>query len=85
MIPARRVSQIPEDIVVVAASFGPSPKQEYYRHFVRGVPVQWLNLSVDKYRWVIFPDGRVQLVNETNIRSVKINNHGVLNAPAREA
>lgn len=72
MSSVRQISQIPEDKLALVAVFGPSAKQLYWRHSVRGVPVQWCEITNGKLRLCIFPDGNEQWVNEQNIRSVKI-------------
>lgn len=87
----KRVSQIKEDILVLAAVWGPSPQQRYFTHTVRGVPVQVLTISkLDErnvsYRQVVFPGHHVQWVNEGNIRSRKIKPMGVIvDEPTKKA
>jgi hypothetical protein len=77
-----RISQIPEDIYVIAASYGPSPKERVIHHTERGVAVQTLRIhKIEKgrhYRECVFPDGRVMWVNEGNIRSHRVPDTGVL-------
>lgn len=68
----KRISLIPEDVSAIVASYGPHPKQMYYRHYVRRVSVQWTPLVDGKLRLCIFPNGSEQWVNEQNIHSVKM-------------
>lgn len=54
---------------------------EFHQCSVRGVPVDKLDKgNSDKrsirYAWCRFPDGRVMLVNEGNIRIKKVSRHG---------
>lgn len=79
----RQISQIPGDVLVLVAVFGPSPRQRYWHHTVRGVPVQWTELTNGKLRLCIFPDGNEQWVNEQNVRSVKMSTRptGEVNVP----
>lgn len=75
---AQRVSQIPEDVVVVAGSFGTLVKDEFFEHTVRGVPVcpmesnKYVDTRGVAYQWCVFPDNRVMLVNAGNIIRRKV-------------
>jgi hypothetical protein len=77
------MSQIPEDVCVIAGSFGPSIKDERTEYTVRGVPVSPVRVDpyVDEkgrhYWWCVFPDYRVMLVNAGNIRERKIGKYDV--------
>lgn len=76
------ISQIEGDIYVIAASYGPSPKERVIKHTVRGVAVQTLRIHKIEnnrhYRECVFPDGRCMWVNEGNIRSHRVPDTGVL-------
>jgi hypothetical protein len=75
--PPIRISQIPEDIAVIVVRFEPAYKDTTHCFFVRNVPVSRTSIVEEAggrlYRWCVFPDGRVMLVNEGNIRSKKLN------------
>ena len=68
-----------ESNVVIVASYGPSMWDRTHHCTVRGVPVHKLrhgNSTDDRgvaYCRCVFPDGRVMLVNEGNIRVKKLN------------
>lgn len=70
---AGKISQIEDDVWVVQASWGPSARDEVMEFTVRGVKVcpVYVDPYVDpqgrSYRWCVFPDRRVMLVNEGNI------------------
>ena len=74
--PPIRLSQIPEDISVIVASWGPPYKNTTHAYFVRHVPVARTTITEEHggrlYRYCEFPDHRVMLVNEGNIRSKKL-------------
>ena len=61
------------DIAVIVAQWGPSFKDATHDFFVRGVRISRTTITEESngrlYRWCVFPDGRVMLVNEGNIRS----------------
>ena len=71
------MSALPDDVCVIAGSFGAAPGTENMEYRVRGVLVAPLRLDPFKdsagrvYRWCQFPDQRVMLVNEGNILSRK--------------
>lgn len=75
---AQRISQIPEDIWVVVASWGPLIRDEFYEYTVRGVVVNPLESDrrADSrgvvYRWCIFPGNRKMLVNEGNLHRRRV-------------
>lgn len=83
---AMRVSQIPEDVVVVAGSFGPLSRDEHHTFTVRGVPVCPLesNKFTDHrgvaYQWCVFPDYRIMLVNAGNIIRRKVGKYDAIKA-----
>lgn len=74
---AGKISNIQDDCWVVMASWGPSARDEVMEYTVRGVKVApvYVDPYVDpqgrSYRWCVFPDYRVMLVNEGNILSRK--------------
>jgi hypothetical protein len=73
---AHRVSAIKDDVVVCAAVWAPH-RAAHVEYSVRGVPVAPTERThVDQqgrsYRWCVFPDYRVMLVNEGNIRERKV-------------
>jgi hypothetical protein len=74
--PPIRISRIEEDISVVVAQWGPAYKDTTHAFFVRNVPVSRTTITEEHggrlYRWCVFPDFRVMLVNEGNIRSKKL-------------
>lgn len=60
----------------IRATWGPSIWAQWHACFVRNVPVEKITSGeVDtrgiSYAWCRFPDGRVMLVNEGNIRVIK--------------
>lgn len=58
------------------ASYGPSPWVQQHRTEVRGVAVDKLSVREgDKHVWCRFPDERVMIVAETNIKVVKRSKH----------
>lgn len=65
------------DIGVIVASWGPLVKDQTHAFFVRGVPVSRTSVTQEAggrlYRWCIFPDYRVMLVNEGNLTSRRLN------------
>ncbi len=65
------------DIAVIVAQWGPAFKDTTHNYFVRSVQVSRTTITEESggrlYRWCLFPDGRVMLVNEGNIRSKRIN------------
>lgn len=68
----------------IRAVWGPKTWDRFRYATVRGVSVQQCSETVvdDRnvcYRWCQFPDGRVMLVNEGNIRihKVKANGHAI--------
>jgi hypothetical protein len=71
---AWRASQVKEDFCVIAASYGPTSKEEVTTYTVRGVVVSPVHVAqiIDRqgraYGWYVFPTGAVQLVNEGNVR-----------------
>lgn len=70
-----RYSYQPVDI---RASWGPTQWQQKHYCSVRGVPVTKLQARdgiPDGYSWCMFPDYRVMLVAEKNIKAVRINKH----------
>jgi hypothetical protein len=77
--PIIRISQItgPDgpDIATIVAIWGPMQGDRDRDYSVRGVPVsRWSITEQHKgqsYRWCLFPDYRVMLVNESNITSRK--------------
>lgn len=75
--PPIRISQIPEDIAVLVARWGPAYKDTTHVFFVRNVQVGRTTITEEHggrlYRYCQFPDGRVMLVNEGNIRSKRMN------------
>lgn len=79
----RRISQIKEDDLILAASYGPLHREQHYHHTVRGVTVEItrqtkLDIRNVSYRLCIFPGFRLQWVNEGNIRSRKLARTGAL-------
>lgn len=64
------------DIAVIVAVWGPLHSDKTHEYFVRKVPVCRTSITeLDngrRYRWCMFPDGRVMKVNEGNISSRKI-------------
>jgi hypothetical protein len=74
--PPIRISQIPEDIAVIVAQWGPAYKDTTHVFFVRNVQVARTTITEEidgrLYRWCVFPDNRVLLVNEGNIRSKRM-------------
>lgn len=80
---ARRVSAIKDDIVVCVAIWGPPHRTADHEYSVRGVPVSpTMQTVVDEkgrsYRWCVFPDHRVMLVNEGNIRERKVGKYDAI-------
>jgi hypothetical protein len=76
--PLIRISQIEDDVAAIVTVWGPLHKDTTHNHFVRGVPVSRTSITEESngrmYRWCVFPDFRVMLVNEGNIiakRAVK--------------
>ncbi len=79
--PVIRRSQIgagtPEaDIGVVVAQWRSAHKDDTHRFFCRGVPISRTGITQEAggrlYRWCVFPDFRVMLVNEGNITSRRL-------------
>lgn len=74
--PPIRISQIKEDIAVIMVQWGPAYKDTTHVFFVRNVPVSRTTITEEidgrLYRWCVFPDYRVMLVNEGNIRSKRM-------------
>lgn len=67
----------------IAASYGPSPWVQQHRCMVRGVRVCKLAIREgDNHVWCLFPDGRVMLVAEKNIRATKLSKGAQLNVAA---
>jgi hypothetical protein len=87
----RCISLVKEDVLVLAASYGPLPREEFFHHTVRGVTVEITRQTkVDdrnvSYRLCVFPGFRLQWVNEGNIRSRKLARTGVIaDEPASKA
>lgn len=58
--------------VDIRASYGPSPWVQQHYCTVRGVRVCKLALREgDNHVWCLFPDGRVMIVAEKNIKAFK--------------
>jgi hypothetical protein len=61
-----------EPEVNIAVSYGPSPWVQQHQCRVRGVLVDKLAIREgDDHVWCLFPDGRVMIVAERNIRASK--------------
>jgi hypothetical protein len=81
--PPLRYSQIPEDIGVIVAQWGPAYKDTTHEYFVRGVRISRTTITEEKdgrlYRWCLFHDGsgRTMLVNEGNIRAKKLSRFAI--------
>ena len=80
---ARRVSALKDDIVVCAAVWGPPHRAAHVTYFVRGVEVAptgqtYQDQQGRSYRWCVFPDYRVMLVNEGNIRERKVGKYDAI-------
>jgi hypothetical protein len=75
--PPTRISAIKGDISVIWASWGPAYKDTTHAFYVRHKPVARTTITEEHggrlYRWCVFPDYRVMLVNEGNIRSKRLN------------
>ena len=75
--PPIRISKIDGDISVIVAQWGPAFKDTTHAFFVRNMPVSRTTITETHgerlYRWCMFTDGRVMLVNEGNIRSKRLN------------
>lgn len=64
----------------IRVTWGSSQWARHHQCSVRGVPVEKAAMGlIDKrsicYAWCMFPDGRVMLVNEGNIRIKKVSRH----------
>lgn len=59
----------------IRASYGPTPWQQQHDTFVRGVRVSKLSVREGGWVWCVFPDFRVMLVRETNIRAIKLSKY----------
>lgn len=74
--PPIRTSQIDGDVSVIVAQWGPPFKDSTHDYFVRGTRVSKTNIKEESngrlYRWCLFPDGAVQLVNEGNIYGKRV-------------
>jgi hypothetical protein len=77
----RKVYGFPASLVAseqefdIRASYGPTPWQKMHVCSVRGVPVDKLVTQVEGisgYCWCRFPDGRIMVVFERNVKAVKI-------------
>lgn len=61
----------------IAASYGPSPWNQQHVCEVRGTPVSKTSVREgDNHVWCMFPDGRVMIVAEKNIRAIKVKRYG---------
>lgn len=74
-------SKIPDDVAAIVASYGPTHRESYYIHTVKGVQVSPLrSVKTDdrnvNYQLCIFPDYSQRWVNAGNIRSRKISKYG---------
>jgi hypothetical protein len=62
---------------VIVAQWHPAYKDTTHSFFVRGVPVSRTSVTQEAggrlYRWCVFPDYRVMLVNEGNLTSKRLN------------
>jgi hypothetical protein len=62
-----------EPEVDIRASYGPSPWVQQHVCYVRNVRVDKLALREgDNHVWCLFPDGRIMIVAEANIKAVKL-------------
>lgn len=65
------------DIAVIVAQWHPAYKDTTHSFFVRGMPVSRTSITQEAggrlYRWCVFPDYRVMLVNEGNLTSKRLN------------
>jgi hypothetical protein len=65
----------------IACTWGATTWDEFHHCTVRGVAVQLFGAQIVSddnrcYRKAMFPDGRVMVVNEGNIRSIKVSGNG---------
>jgi hypothetical protein len=72
----------------MAGSFGPSVRDQMHEYTVRGVRVCPLETGAYKdaqgrmYRWCVFPDRRIMLVNEGNIIARRVSRYDAASGKA---